>query len=81
MLDVQVVEHRSELDTTIDHFLYRKWSIFPLSQVGIERFTLKEVPDEIPAPVFNEVIVDAGKVGMNQTCQEKHLALAGFNQL
>ena len=78
---MQVVEHRSELDAAIEHFLYSKRSIFPLPQVSFERFTLKEVHDEIPALVFNKIIVDAWEVGMNQACQRKHLAPAGFDQL
>ena len=78
---MQVVEYRSELNAAIEHFLYRKRSIFPLPQIGFERFTLKEVHDEIPALIFDKIIVDARKVGMNQTCQEQYLTLVGFNQL
>src|SRR2546425_10584094 len=79
-MEVQVVEYRRELDAAVDHFLDRKRSIASLAQIGFERFTRKKVHHKIPVTVFDEVIVDARKVGMNQACQEKHLALAGFNQ-
>ncbi len=77
---MQVVEHCSELDAAVEHFLYSKRSIFPLAQVGFERFTCKKVHHEIPALVFDKVIVDARQVGMDQARQEKHFAPAGFNQ-
>src|SRR6266487_5882124 len=81
---VQIVQRDTQLHTDVEGFIHREISASPLSQVGLQGFTLNKVHHQVPASGIGKIVLDLREIGVVQSYEQVRLAFessGGFDHL